>query len=274
MQFKSTLLILLSPLFSFLPAHVASATDDIQLHDGVLFVGAGADSIPSYAFAGYATLTEVRFAERPDLRPLHIGDYALMGCTALQSLELPDFVVSLGEGCFRDCLSLRELRLPSRLTSTPRYMAAWCVNLRHVSLPASLKKIGAHSFAYCGALAGITLPDGLENIENNAFSRAESLTHIKIPDSVTALESYAFSDCFNLKECTLPANRSMLGELIFSGCEALEELVEPSPVPPPFDCDSFIFEPEDTQAYRRCRLTIEPSAIPLYREAPGWRLFF
>lgn len=274
MQFKSTFLILLSVLMSLLRTQYAIATDDIHLSDGVLVVGAHADSIPSYAFAGNTNIAEVRFAERPDRRPLSIGEYAFMGCTALQSLHLPDFVASLGEGCLRDCLSLRELHLPSRLTYTPRYMAAWCVNLRHVTLPARLKKIGAHSFAYCRSLAEITLPDGLENIENNAFSRAESLTRIKIPDSVTALESYAFSDCFNLKKCTLPANRSMLGELIFSGCEALEELVEPSPVPPPFDCDSFIFEPEDTRAYRRCRLIVEPSATSLYRDAQGWRLFF
>lgn len=273
MQVKSTSLFFISILISLLSTTGLSA-ENWLIEDGILVVGATVDSIPAYAFAGNSDVREVKFEPRPDSRPLRLGDYSFMECRNLKSLNLPDFVVAIGEGCFRNCESLQSLKLPAKLKGTPRYMAAWCINLRDVTLPTGLKKIGAHSFAYCSSLPEIKLPDGLVNIENNAFSRATSLTEVTIPKSVTALESYAFSDCVQLTKCVLPANPALLGELIFSGCENLKELIELSPTPPPFDCNSFIFEPDDSDAYRRCRLIVPTKKIPLYRTARGWNLFF
>ncbi|MDE6803603.1 MAG: hypothetical protein K2J29_03090, partial [Muribaculaceae bacterium] len=80
--------------------------------------------------------------------------------------------------------------------------------------------------------------------------------------------------CVSLRRVVLPANKSLLGELILSGCSSLEEVVEMSPVPPPFDCNSPLFDPDDTAAWTHCRLTVPAGARNAYSRAPGWRLFF
>lgn len=191
------------------------------------------------------------------------------------TLTIPSEVESLPEEAFRDRTDLSEVRFApgSRLRELPVGLFRGCSNLRRVDLPDSLVRIGAHAFAYCSRLDSIRFPATLRRVGNNAFSRCISLSEVSLPDSVTMLESYAFSDCTALRSARLPANDSLLGELIFSGCESLVELVEPSPVPPPFDCDSFIFEPEETAMYRRCRLSVPTEASSAYSRSPAWSLF-
>lgn len=182
---------------------------------------------------------------------------------------------SLEEEMFRDREDIREVRFDeaSEIRILPTGIFRGCSNLRKILLPPKLERIGAHSFTYCESLEEVPLPSALRRIGNNAFSRCRSLREVSVPDSVVELESYAFSDCFSLRRTKLPANDSMLGELIFSGCESLELIEEPSEVPPPFDCGSYIFEPEEKEMYRRCRLKVRPTALADYAKAPGWTLF-
>lgn len=184
-------------------------------------------------------------------------------------------VSELPEEAFRDRPEIAEVRFErgSKIKMLPTGLFRGCVNLRRVVLPHSLERIGAHAFAYCTRLEEISLPESLKRIGNNAFSRCSSLTRVSVPDSVTELESYAFSDCISLVEAKLPGNDSLLGELIFSGCERLRLLVEPSAVPPTFDCNSYIFEPEETALYRQCRLEVPAGSAEKYRSAPGWEKF-
>lgn len=179
-----------------------------------------------------------------------IPDYGFYGLSSLRRVEIPEGVEKIGRSAF-----------------------AWCDSLREVRLPRSLVDIGAHAFAYCERMERADLPPKLRHIGNNAFSRCLALRSAEVPASVTELESYAFSDCVSLRRATLPANKSLLGELIFSGCLNLRELRCMSAVPPPFDCSSFIFEPDETGLYRQCRLVVPVGAEDAYRQAQGWRLF-
>lgn len=179
-----------------------------------------------------------------------IPDYGFYGLSSLRRVELPEGVEKIGRSAF-----------------------AWCDSLREVRLPKSLTDIGAHAFAYCERMERADLPPRLRHIGNNAFSRCLALRSAEVPASVTELESYAFSDCVSLRRATLPANKSLLGELIFSGCLNLRELRCMSPVPPPFDCASFIFEPDEETLYRRCVLVVPATGAASYRDAHGWSLF-
>ncbi|MDE5957894.1 MAG: hypothetical protein K2G78_06270, partial [Muribaculaceae bacterium] len=45
-------------------------------------------------------------------------------------------------------------------------------------------------------------------------------------------------------------------------------------VPPPFDCESTLFAPDDRASYRRCTLCVSsPQTVTRYSRAPGWSLF-
>lgn len=202
-------------------------------------------SIPPYAFAENENLRSVRF-------------------------EAGSRCASIGEGAFYRCAALKEIAVPPSLREVGTNAFAWCTSLKAFDLR-TVTKIGTLAFAYCESLESVDFSPSLKNIGNNAFSRCSSLTEVYIPDSVTLLESYAFSDCTSLLKARMPANDSLLGELIFEGCESLTELTQPSTEAPPFDCNSFIFDPADEEAYARCRLSAaDPDAC---RRSPGWRLF-
>lgn len=251
----------------------ASASDTLyHSRDSVLYISAELKTIPPFAFADRKDIREIRFES--ESKCTEIGEYAFLGCSSLRVINLPECLRTLDTGVFRECSSLSEIALPAGITVIPGQCFSWCTALETVHTEGQIKDIKQFAFIYCESLSDFNFGDRLTHIGNNAFSRCESLTGISLPSSVIELESYAFSDCFSLKKAVLPANSEMLGELIFSGCQNLTEIVEDSPEPPAFDCNSFIFEPDDAAAYKRCKLIIPRSSEKAYRSSPGWELFF
>ncbi|MCM1153287.1 MAG: leucine-rich repeat domain-containing protein [Muribaculum sp.] len=240
--------------------------------DTMVTIPASLRELPDYAFADLADLKEVRFEEGSRLKT--VGEHAFLGCESLQRISLPPGVEKLGTGCFRECKSLKNMKVPERVREIPGMAFRECSALERVDLPCGLQDIKQFAFIYCESLDSLKLPSGLVHIGNNAFSRCVSLTSVSIPDKVTEIESYAFSDCHGLREARLPANGHLLGELLFNSCDNLILLEEPSPDVPRFDCNSFIFDPLDEEAYGRCRLKVPEEKRDAYASAPGWSLFF
>ena len=241
------------------------------VRDSVLYIPGGTRVVRAYSFADRDDFREIRF-EAP-VKVSEIGEYAFLGCSNLREVNLPRTVRTLGEGCFRECTGLRKAFLPAGVTALPRYIFSWCESLAEVSMPSGLKDISSHAFAYCGSLTGIEIPSTVTHIGSNAFSLCSSLREVSVPDAVTELESYAFSECTSLRFARLPGRRDLLDELIFSGCRALECIVEPSGVPPEFDCDSRLFEESESRMYSKCVLVVPDGSVSAYHEARGWSCF-
>lgn len=215
---------------------------------------AGEIVIPAYV----STIPPFAFSERRDIKKV--------------TFQRGSRCKAIGEGAFYRCDSLQKIVLPPSVREIGKYAFAWCENLQTVEFP-GVGKIGSLAFAYCAKLENPLFPSSLKSIGNNAFSCCQSITDVAIPKSVTTLESYAFSGCTNLKSAVLPPNGALLGELIFSGCENLTELRDFSPIVPAFDCASFIFEPDDSLAYQRCKLIVAKGMKEKFSAAPGWKLF-
>ncbi len=240
------------------------------MKDSVLFVSNRVTEIRAYEFTDRMDIKEVRFESGSKLKT--IGEYAFLGCGNLRAIKLPQSLVTLGEGCFREC-AISELTIPANVKAIPKAMCAWNNNLEAVKFPSRLSDIGSHAFAYCGELNHVNIPSAVTHIGSNAFSRCVNLEEIVLPAGMKELESYAFSDCESLRSAVLPSNANLLGELIFSGCINLRTLTVMSLTPPPFDCNSFIFETDETALYDSCILLVPASSIEKYRRAPGWKLF-
>lgn len=204
-------------------------------------------------------LQEMQFIDRDDIEEViiekgsgneTIPDYAFLGCTSLKRVVLPDDVRKIGYQAFGECGSLER-----------------------VVIPDSLEDIGSNAFAYCTSLDNIKFPASLRHIGHNAFSFCSSLQEVVLPDGLQEIESYAFSDCESLRRVVLPANSNMLGELLMNCCPRLVEIVAPSAKVPDIDCGSYIFDPEDSEAYRRCVLKVPRSAIKDYNVSNSWQLF-
>lgn len=251
----------------FTPASGGVFRGDTLLRE--ITVASGVASLPPFAFEGCSSLEKVTF-ESDSL--VEIGDYAFLDCVGLKEIVFPMMLNKLREGAFMGCSRLQGVALPPGLKKLPKYAFARCANLEKADLE-SVSEIGAHAFAYCSALKSVSLSRELATVGNNAFALCTSLRSIAFPASVTELGSYALAGCTALETVVLPANGSLLGELIFSDCTALCEITELSLEVPPFDCNSFIFEPSDSELYSCCQLKTAPGMAEAYRRAPGWSLF-
>lgn len=204
-------------------------------------------------------IAEREFVDRRDIDTVviaegcgvrEIPDYAFLGCDGLKKVILPEGVVKIGFQAFSECRKLESIDFPS-----------------------TLEDIGSNSFAYCENLSDVVFPGSLKHIGHNAFSFCGALESVDLPDSVGEIESYAFSDCGNIRKVKLPGNDRLLGELIFNCCDRLEEIIQPSEKVPPFDCGSYIFDPDDREAYRRCVLVVPEGKAEEYGKSDSWGKF-
>lgn len=202
---------------------------------------------------------------------------AVVGCVAARADSVRDSVLTVTEPLtelkYAERADFHTVVFASRPAVIPAYAFRECTNLREVRLPESVRDIKSQAFVYCRSLRSINLPDGMTHIGANVFSFCTSLREVKLPANLKELESYAFSECTSLRRVTMPANANLLGEMLFAGCYALTELIEPSPVPPPFDCNSQPFDPEERSLLRTCTLRVPAMAVPAYRQARAWGEF-
>lgn len=239
--------------------------------DSVITVPASVRRVPDYAFAGIKGLKRVEFAEGSECRA--IGAYAFAECTELEEVNLPAGIMGLGDGAFRECQSLRRMDIPRGVWFIPKECFLRCVSLEGVSMHEDVREIRDFAFVGCEKLEEFRMPEDLREIGMNAFSHCLSLEEVVIPAGVTKIESYAFSDCRGLRKVRLPKSYNQLGELVFSSCESLQEIIEPATKPPRFECNSYPFEPDNTDAYARCVLYVPAASLKYYTYHHGWSLF-
>ncbi len=131
-----------------------------------------------------------------------IGEYAFYNCTGLQSVNIPNSVITIGERAFYNCNNLKFYVL---------------------TIPNSVKNINVHAFHGCTALQTVNFGNSLEAISGAAFKGCTRLKNINIPNSVTWLGGNAFADCTSLTTVTIGESVTGIGEdRPFNGCTALK----------------------------------------------------
>lgn len=118
----------------------------------------------------------------------------------IESIEIPDGVVSIGDRAFYGCASLTTLSLPRN----------------------SLKTIGDLAFRGCSALGSFNNVRGLESIGANAFARCESLTTLPDMPNLRKVGDFAFTDCTKLTRAYLGGSLEALGKGAFYRCSLLQ----------------------------------------------------
>ena len=124
-----------------------------------------------------------------------IGDYAFQYCVSLETVVIPDSVISVGKGAFEGA----------------RYD-------------------DGHDYVICSSLSSVTFGNGLETIGDYAFRYCDGLKTVTISDSVTTIGSYAFAggngdfDRSSLNVVTLGKSVSTIGDGAFAECDALKHI--------------------------------------------------
>ena len=161
---------------------------------------------------------------------MSIGDFAFCSCRSLQSITIPNSVTKIGNRAFSGCGSLQSITIPNSVTKIGDGAFYWCYSLQSVTIPNSVTTIGDEAFSRCGSLQSITIPNSVTNIGDGAFSDCESLKSITIPNSVTSIGDHAFNSCYSLQSVTIPNSVTKIGNGAFCLCKSLQSITIPNSV--------------------------------------------
>lgn len=176
-------------------------------------------------FYGCTALESIRIPEGVEV----IGANTFYGCSNLSDVQLGNNIVTIYDSAFRDCTSLASIDLPdnlvnlgvsSNITSSSTsvsntsnsYVFAGS-GLTSISIPATVKGLGAYAFQNCGALTSVVFEGADEGI-----------------GSLLTIGNYAFDGCTELTGITIPASVTTLGSYAFRGCAKITEMTVPETV--------------------------------------------
>ncbi len=138
-----------------------------------LSVSAGVREIGVSAFQGCSHLRQVHLSD--GLQKLHTDVF--VDCKTLHTLHLPSSLHDLPDRCFHRS-GLQTIDLPEDLITIGQDAFVNCSELQHVGLPSTLKRIGRGAFFQCEALQELTLPEGLDHLGEYALMYCRSLRQI------------------------------------------------------------------------------------------------
>lgn len=156
----------------------------------------------------------------------YIFDEAFCGLTKLKTIELPNSLISIGEGAFGICKSLESVKFNDRLKRIDFRAFAGCTKLEKVELPNSVVSLRSEAFSHCTALKEIKLPKHLSYISSGLFDNCVNLETVNIENNILYIDSYAFNNCTNLKELKISFSVIKFGNLPFENCTNLTLHIE------------------------------------------------
>lgn len=153
-----------------------------------------------------------------------ICDSAFKNRRALQYIELPQSLESIGAESFRGCSNLERMDIPEKTVKIGDSAFRDCVKMKSLTVRNSCIKIGERAFENCASLSDVVLPDGLTEIYGGVFNSCKSLKMIELPSKLTILGESAFSDCIGLESIDIPETVTKIDDLVFNGCTSITKI--------------------------------------------------
>ncbi len=159
-----------------------------------------------------------------------ILEKAFSSCTLLESITIPDSIVSIGDKAFYECSGLKDVTLSNSITALPYGMFSNCSSLESINIHDKITSIGTYCFSNCDSLTNIVLPDSLTELGKYCFLGCDGFTSITLPNSITEIPVSCFASCKNLVDITFPDNLTSIGNCAFEKCNSLIEITIPETV--------------------------------------------
>ena len=221
-----------------------------------LIISKEVTKLPSFFCISTENLTTIKFENGAQLK--EIGENAFYSNSALESINIPSTVTSIGNAAFADCFGLKEIEL-GQVEFLGENMFARCSALETVKIQgtsgttypsntfstwetghsAALLKtleIGAGKIKFAlnnqkESIETITLGDGVTEIPVGFADGCAKLTSVSLPDALTAVPDRAFRDCTALTEVMISkdSNLQSIGEYAFQNT-ALTKMYIPKDV--------------------------------------------
>lgn len=189
--------------------------NSIEIPDGVTNIGSSAfydtaiynnenNWIDGFLYIG-KHLIDVSLSIRESVTSCNIreGTKTIAGdtfnfCSNLESVVMPDSLISIGDGAFNSCTRLKNIIIPNGLISIGEYAFYDCYDLTDIHIPDNVINIGRYTFYNCRELTNVTIGKGVTSIGESTFKFCNKLTSVTIPDSITSIGVDAFDRCSNL----------------------------------------------------------------------------
>lgn len=183
----------------FEPVFTAVKNEEFTLSEN----STGGYTIDSFNRESLATVDIGKYESENNIKITEIAANAFRGKKRIETVNLGNNIVSIGDSAFENCSSLR------RLTYT--LLDGTTADSKEVNT--SITTIGQRAFANCSSLKNIT-------IESEAYAET-----ISLPNSLTTIGTSAFEGCIGIKSITIPSRVSSIGTKIFKSCPNLVNLV-------------------------------------------------
>lgn len=142
------------------------------------------ESMGSYAFEYCYQLKEVRLPNSLKRIPMD----AFLFCSALTSVTLPSQLISIGDNAFAST-AIQSIQFPDTL-KTLGYGAFAGTNLTQITLPQGLTEIRDYALIYC-ALTELTIPGSVTKL-GSGFASGSNLSTIHFLGNAPAFDEYTF----------------------------------------------------------------------------------
>ena len=184
------------------------------------------ESTEFFSLRGFAALenVEIPFGVKT------VGNQAFEGCTSLTSVTIPDSVTTIGDYAFSGCSSLAGVTIPDSVTTIGDYAFSGCSSLTGVKIPDGVTAIGERAFRDCTALKNAAIGDGVTTLASNVFYNCPAIETVVLGNGLTEIGGYTFSECGKLKSVTIGSSVTAIGDYAFSGCSSLTGVTIPDGV--------------------------------------------
>ena len=182
--------------------------------------GKAVTAIDSLAFSSCVDLTSIEIPEGI----LSIGDGAFSGCYCLTSIVIPNSVNYLGKEVFKYCTRLTSVTLGSGVQAILDNAFYSCDSLTSVVIPNNATSIGDYAFSYCDNLRSVKIGNGVLAIGQSAFANCSSLNSVELGSGVVQIYNDAFTGCVSLTSIKTGNNLTKIGAYAFYGCENLSSV--------------------------------------------------
>ena len=177
-----------------------------------------------------------------------IDNHAFAGCSDLNSVVVPETVVTIGDDAFQGvnkvyyagaaegspwgALAVSATAISSddfefqdeAKTIVKKYIG----NGGDVIIPEGVVTIGRSAFESKSNVKSVTFPTSLVTLDYGAFWGCYNLRKISLPYGVKNIESYAFYNCQSLEDFDLPESVETISSYAFQLCTKLTKMVIPA----------------------------------------------
>ena len=215
-----------------------------------------------------------------------IKNYSFANSADLNSVAIPNGIITIGWGAFQFCSGLTSITIPNSVTLISGEAFYNCSGLKSVIIGNGVMNIEEDAFTGCSSLTSVNISD-LEawfkihydytrssNPLFNAhhlFLNGSEVKELVIPNNVISIDRYAFCGGSCLTSITIPNGVKSIGDGAFSGCGGLTSIISLNNTPP--TCEQHHFSIFDSVNKTNCIIWVPRGSVNAYKNANGWKDF-